>query len=78
MAATAAKLFVAGAGDAAAAADAQRLYDQSVPPKRVEIVPSDDHGTDLLDGEPGAERASGARSLARPVPAGRRARASQS
>ena len=53
MAATAAKLFVAGAGDAAAAADAQRMYDQSVPPKRVEIVPSDDHGTDLLEGSQG-------------------------
>ena len=53
VAATAAKLFVAGAGDAAAAADAQRMYDQSVPPKRVEIVPSDDHGTDLLEGSQG-------------------------
>ena len=51
--ASAAKLFVAGAGDAAAAVDAQRMYDQSVPPKRVEIVPSDDHGTDLLEGSQG-------------------------
>lgn len=48
-----AKLYVAGAGDAAAAADAQSLYALSVPPKRVEIVPSEDHGTDLLDGNQG-------------------------
>jgi pimeloyl-ACP methyl ester carboxylesterase len=53
VAATAAKLFVAGNADATAAADAQRMYDQSVPPKRVEIVPSDDHGTDLLEGNQG-------------------------
>lgn len=49
----AAKLFVAGNGDAAAAADAQSMYDGSVPPKRVEILPSEDHGTDLLDGNQG-------------------------
>ncbi|MEX1263776.1 MAG: alpha/beta fold hydrolase [Actinomycetota bacterium] len=48
-----AKLFVAGNGDATAAADAQSLYDLSVPPKRVEIVPSEDHGTDLLEGNQG-------------------------
>lgn len=46
----AAKLFLAGALDAAAAAAAQQLYDQSPPPKRVEIVPSSDHGTELLTG----------------------------
>ena len=69
VAATAAKLFVAGAGDAAAAADAQRLYDQSVPPKRVEIVPSDDHGTDLLAGSQGPNvRAVLARWLAQFLP----------
>jgi dienelactone hydrolase len=50
---TAAKLYIAGVGDAAAAADAQTLYDQSPPPKRVEIVPSDEHGTDLLSGGQG-------------------------
>lgn len=50
---TAAKLFVAGNGDAVAADDAQRMYDLSVPPKRVEIVPSEDHGTDLLEGNQG-------------------------
>jgi pimeloyl-ACP methyl ester carboxylesterase len=53
IAATAAKLFVAGNGDATAAVDAQRLYDLSVPPKRVEVLPSDDHGTDLLEGNQG-------------------------
>jgi pimeloyl-ACP methyl ester carboxylesterase len=52
-AAAAAKLFVAGNGDATAAADAQRMYDLSVPPKRVEILPSEDHGTDLLEGNQG-------------------------
>jgi pimeloyl-ACP methyl ester carboxylesterase len=44
------KLFIAGVGDAAAAADAESLYAQAPPPKRVEIVPADDHGTDLLTG----------------------------
>jgi pimeloyl-ACP methyl ester carboxylesterase len=53
VAATAAKLFIAGTGDATAATDAQRMYDQSVPPKRVEIVPSDEHGSDLLEGNQG-------------------------
>ena len=53
VAATSAKLFVAGNGDVSAATDAQAMYDSSVPPKRVEIVPSPDHGTDLLDGNQG-------------------------
>ena len=44
------KLFIAGVGDAAAAVDAESLYAQAPPPKRVEIVPADDHGTDLLTG----------------------------
>ena len=47
------KLFIAGVGDAAAAADAEELYTISPPPKRVEIVPADDHGTDLLTGPQG-------------------------
>lgn len=46
----AAKLFVAGNGDGAAAGAAQALIDQAPAPKRLEIVPSDDHGTDLLTG----------------------------
>jgi pimeloyl-ACP methyl ester carboxylesterase len=44
------KLFIAGVGDAVAASDAASLYAQAPPPKRVEIVPADDHGTDLLTG----------------------------
>jgi pimeloyl-ACP methyl ester carboxylesterase len=49
------KVFVAGVGDAAAAADAQALHDLAPPPKRVTIFPSDDHGTDLLNGGRGEE-----------------------
>lgn len=44
----AAKLFIAGTGDGQAAADAERLYDRSPPPKRVEILTTDAHGTDIL------------------------------
>lgn len=47
---TAAKLFVAGSEDGPYADDAQRLYDMSPPPKRVEIPTTDDHGTDILTG----------------------------
>jgi pimeloyl-ACP methyl ester carboxylesterase len=46
----AAKLFIAGNGDAAAPAAAQTFFDEAQPPKRVEIVTSDDHGTELLEG----------------------------
>ena len=47
---SAAKLFIAGTGDGAAAGDAQTLYASSPLPKRVEILTTDDHGTDILDG----------------------------
>ena len=47
------KLFIAGVGDASAAAAAEELYATAPPPKRVEIVPADDHGTDLLSGPQG-------------------------
>jgi pimeloyl-ACP methyl ester carboxylesterase len=47
---TAPKLFLAGVGDASAAEAAQELYDTSAPPKRVEILTTDDHGTDILYG----------------------------
>jgi esterase/lipase len=48
---TAAKLFVAGNADPTGAATAaQAMYDESPPPKQVEIVTSSDHGTDLLTG----------------------------
>lgn len=45
-----AKLFIAGVGDGSAAEAAEELYDLSPPPKRVEILTTDDHGTDILDG----------------------------
>jgi pimeloyl-ACP methyl ester carboxylesterase len=51
---TAAKLFVAGSGDADAAAAAEAMYEQTGEPKRVEIVTSNDHGTDLLHGNQGS------------------------
>jgi pimeloyl-ACP methyl ester carboxylesterase len=47
---SAAKLFIAGVGDGSAAEAAEELFATSPPPKRVEIVPADDHGTDLLTG----------------------------
>jgi pimeloyl-ACP methyl ester carboxylesterase len=47
------KLFIAGVGDASAAASAEQLYEIAPPPKRPEIVPADDHGTDLLTGSRG-------------------------
>ena len=48
-----ATLFVAGTGDAAAAADAQRMQGSAAQPSSLEIVTSDDHGTDLLTGNAG-------------------------
>ncbi|HEV8057249.1 MAG TPA: alpha/beta fold hydrolase, partial [Actinomycetota bacterium] len=42
------KLFIAGVGDATAAASAEHLSEIAPPPKRVAIIPVDDHGTDLL------------------------------
>lgn len=47
------KLFLAAEGDGSAAATAQHFYANSPPPKRVEIVTGDDHGTDLLTGSQG-------------------------
>ena len=49
----AAKLFIAGNGDGVAAQSAQAFFDQSAPPKRVEILTTADHGTDLLEGNQG-------------------------
>ena len=51
--ATAAKLFLAGLGDGVAAQAAQAFYDASLQPKRVEILTTDDHGTDMLTGGQG-------------------------
>jgi pimeloyl-ACP methyl ester carboxylesterase len=50
---TAASLFVAGTGDGDAADAASSFYAQAAQPKRLEIVPSDDHGTDMLTGSAG-------------------------
>jgi pimeloyl-ACP methyl ester carboxylesterase len=49
------KLFIAGVGDAPAAASAQDFDEIAPPPKRVEFPPADDHGTDLLTGSRGEE-----------------------
>jgi pimeloyl-ACP methyl ester carboxylesterase len=49
------KLFIAGTGDAEAEASAQHLEAIAPPPKRVAIIPVDDHGTDLLTGARGEE-----------------------
>jgi pimeloyl-ACP methyl ester carboxylesterase len=51
---TAGKLYIAGVGDASAARDAETLWAQSPPPKGgLQIVPADEHGTDLLTGAQG-------------------------
>ena len=47
---SAAKLFLAGNGDGNAAATAQAFYNESAQPKRVEILTTADHGTDILEG----------------------------
>jgi pimeloyl-ACP methyl ester carboxylesterase len=44
------KLFIAGVDDGSAAASAQELYELSPPPKRLEILTTGDHGTDILEG----------------------------
>ena len=49
----AAKLFIAGVDDGSAAGSAQTLYDRSPPPKRLEILTTGDHGTDILEGNQG-------------------------
>ena len=50
---TAAKLFLAGNGDIAGAQAAQTFYDESGQPKRVEILTTNDRGTDILEGNQG-------------------------
>ena len=50
----AAKLFIAGLGDPTGAAQAaQTLYDLSPQPKRLEVVTTDAHGTDLFTSSQG-------------------------
>jgi hypothetical protein len=51
----AAKLFIAALGDGVAAEAAQVLYEQASSPKRVEVLPVDAHGTDLLSATRGEE-----------------------
>lgn len=48
-----ATLFIAGNGDTQAAADAETMQTAAAPPKDLQIVTSDDHGTDLLTGNAG-------------------------
>jgi pimeloyl-ACP methyl ester carboxylesterase len=50
-----AKLFIAGLDDTTAASAASQLYDASIQPKRVEILTTDDHGTDILSGNQGEQ-----------------------
>jgi pimeloyl-ACP methyl ester carboxylesterase len=49
----AAKLFLAGNVDGNAASTAQAFYDETLQPKRVAILTTADHGTDILDGGQG-------------------------
>ncbi len=44
------KLFIAAQGDRTAASTAQAFYQVAPPPKRVEILTGDEHGTDILEG----------------------------
>ncbi len=47
---SAAKLFIAGDFDTVAAQSATDFFNQSIQPKRLELLTTDDHGTDLLTG----------------------------
>jgi dienelactone hydrolase len=49
----AAKLFMAGDGDTTAADAASAFYEESLQPKKLEILTTSDHGTDLLTGNQG-------------------------
>jgi pimeloyl-ACP methyl ester carboxylesterase len=53
---SAAKLFIAGLEETTAADAAKAFYDESLQPKRYEILTTGDHGTDILEGNQG-ERA---------------------
>jgi dienelactone hydrolase len=52
-ASAAAKLFMAGDGDTTAADAASTFYEESLQPKKLEILTTSDHGTDLLTGNQG-------------------------
>jgi dienelactone hydrolase len=47
------KLFIAGTDDASASETAQAFFDQSLQPKRLEILTTGDHGADILRGNQG-------------------------
>ena len=47
---TAAKLFLAGTGDPTAAAAAEDFFNQSLQPKRFELLTTDDHGAQMFKG----------------------------
>ncbi|MEO8475578.1 MAG: alpha/beta fold hydrolase [Actinomycetota bacterium] len=49
----AAKLFLAGDGDVPAAEAATALFDESLQPKKLQVLTTADHGTDLLTGNQG-------------------------
>jgi pimeloyl-ACP methyl ester carboxylesterase len=49
----AANLFMAGDGDSAAAEAASTFYGESLQPKKLSILTTSDHGTDLLTGNQG-------------------------
>jgi pimeloyl-ACP methyl ester carboxylesterase len=49
-----AKLFIAGLDDGNAAADAEAFYNAGPPPKRVEILTTGDHGTEIFEGAQGS------------------------
>jgi pimeloyl-ACP methyl ester carboxylesterase len=46
---SAAKLFIAGSSDGTAAASAESMFNASGGPKRLELLTTDAHGTDLLE-----------------------------
>jgi pimeloyl-ACP methyl ester carboxylesterase len=50
---TAAKLFLAGTGDGTAALAAEAFFEQSLQPKRYELLTTDDHGVAMLEGNQG-------------------------
>lgn len=52
---TAAKLFLAGTTDTVAAASADAFFNESLQPKREELLTTSDHGTDLLSGNQGEQ-----------------------
>jgi pimeloyl-ACP methyl ester carboxylesterase len=46
------KLFIAGRDDPDDARAARLLYRWSIPPRHLELIPSSEHGTDMLEEDP--------------------------